>query len=136
MVETLNPPLVTPASSLGSVAGGRQRQAKPYPPTAQTDIAPFSSVTSISLPEGTLVTGSDYALRHSLIAEVQFTKDGILIRSAHVDEESYGGTVEIAYNDFITSIRDRYNSLSRRKGRLSQHDQSILERLQILLEPK
>ena len=136
MVETLNPPLITPASSLASLAGGRKRQAKPYPPTAQTDSAPFSSVTLISLREGTLVPRSNYALNHNLIAEVQLTKDGVLIRSAHVDEESYGEQLEIAYNDFITSIRDRYNSLTRRKGRLSQHDQSILERLQILLEPK
>ena len=115
MVQTLNAPI--------------------YRTTTETNIAPVS-LELLYLFENTPITGSDYVLNHGLMTEVEVFKDGVIIRCNYIDEESYGKRPDIAYNDFITSIRDRYNSLNRRKNRLSQHDQSILERLQVLLGQK
>ena len=103
-----------------------------YVTTTETDLVPVS-LELLYLSEKTPITGSDYVLNHGLTTEVEVLKDGIIIRCNYIDEESYGKTLNLAYNDFITSIRDRYDSLNRRKNRLSQHDQSILERLRVLL---
>jgi hypothetical protein len=93
-----------------------------------------SALTILTIPEGTDVSGrGDLVLRHPVLVELESTPDGYIIRSGHVEEESYGASIEEAYRDFLASLRDRHNSLSLREPRLSSHDRIILERLRTLL---
>src|SRR3990170_4187855 len=92
------------------------------------------SVRTVIFPEGTAIP-EGFKLSRALLAEMEITPDGFVIRSGEVHEEWYGSTYETAYLDFLTSLRDRYHSLSRREGRLSAEDRYVLERLRSLLKP-
>lgn len=72
-------------------------------------------------------------LKKNVIAEVLYTNDGVIVRAGDVDEEGYGITLKEASIDFLSSINDRFNSLSRREVRLSQHELSILENIRKIL---
>ena len=85
--------------------------------------------------EGTPIPSySDLKLKRNVIVVVFYTQDGVLIRAGYMDEEGYGVTYEEASIDLLTSLKDRYNSLSRRTIRLSEHELQILERLRMLFD--
>lgn len=90
------------------------------------------SVQTIIFNAGITIPG-DFKLRHPLVAELEVTRDGFVIHSPWLDEEAFGTTERAVLLDFLTSLRDRYNSLSRRAERLSKEDRSVLERLRALL---
>jgi len=81
----------------------------------------------------TCLPNSDLLLRHDLTVRKEMTQDGYVIKSSYIDEESFGATLEEAYFDFLTSIRDKYNSLQRREMKLSPRDKTILENIRSLL---
>lgn len=94
------------------------------------------SLQTITLQEGTGIPGSDLMLRYGLVGEMEVTRDGFVMGSGDLDEWSFGATYEEAYLEFLTSLRDRYYSLSRREDLLSPQDLSILEKLRSLLIPR
>ncbi len=99
----------------------------------QSDVITLS-IETVILPQNTPIPQSGgLALKHALPAQVELTRDSFVISSGGVDEEGYGHTYQEAYTDFLTSLRDRYRSLSRREARLSSRDHAILEELRALL---
>lgn len=99
---------------------------------------PFEVLLSVGVlvvPGKAPIPESDLLIGRALVVETETTRDGIILRSGFVDEESFGTTLGEAYLDFLTSLRDRYRSLERRSPLLSAEDRTILERLQGLLEP-
>jgi len=87
----------------------------------------FNIIAKTRLPNSDLLLGRDLPVRKEM------TQDGYVIKSSYVDEESFGATLEEAYFDFLTSIRDKYNSLQRREMKLSSRDKTILENIRSLL---
>jgi hypothetical protein len=87
----------------------------------------FNIIANTPLPDSALL------LRHDLTVRQEMTQDGYVIKSSYIDEESFGATLEEAYFDFLTSIRDKYNSLQRREMRLSPRDKTVLENIRSLL---
>ncbi len=87
----------------------------------------FNIIANTPLPN------SDLLLRHDLTVSEETTQDGYVIKSLYIDEESFGATLEEAYFDFLTSIRDKYNSLQRREMKLSPPDKAVLENIRSLL---
>lgn len=81
----------------------------------------------------TPLPNSDLLLGHDLTVHKEMTQDGYVIKSDYIDEESFGATLEEAYLDFLTSIRDKYNSLQRRELKLSPRDKAVLENIRSLL---
>lgn len=81
----------------------------------------------------TPLPNSDLLLRHDLTVGEEMTQDGYVIKSSYIDEESFGATLEEAYFDFLTSIRDKYNSLQRREMKLSPRDKAVLANIRSLL---
>jgi hypothetical protein len=81
----------------------------------------------------TRLPNSDLLLRHDLTVREEMTQDGCVIKSSYIDEESFGDTLEKAYFDFLTSIRDKYHSLQRREMKLSPRDKAVLENIRSLL---
>lgn len=138
MPETLNRTLYT---------GG----TVPVPPSRQVpesqegsgihwgpDLVPRGDILSfdyITIAAKTPVPGG-FVLSRALVAEVEATPDGWVIRSGWVNEEAYGSTYGEAYTDFLTSLRDRYQSLNRRQERLSAQDRAVFDTLRALLEPE
>lgn len=108
-----------------------------FPYEADTSQAELSSISIELMPiiEGTPIPDSPHVLRHALITELHTSRDGYVIQSAHIDEDGYGTTVSEAYIDFLTSIRDRYNSMTERESHLSTYEIEILQNLRNLLEP-
>lgn len=135
MIGTLNMPIVEPVSSGMLPSKGKPSVIALDKMTTEIDIAP-SSVELMTLPKGMRIKDSDYTLNNGLTIIAYRAKEGFVIRADYIDEEVYGKDFITAYDDLITSIRDRYDSLSRRKKRLSLHDQDVLRSLQILLEHK
>ncbi len=85
------------------------------------------------IPEGTRVPGrGKYILSHGIIVQMESSSDGFVIKSGEMDEEGYGTTYKEAYSDFITSLKDRWNSLSRRGENLSARDKAVLNKLRDL----
>jgi len=124
MVMTLNMPIISPVGTINRSSG----QFSP------SDMGTFSFRTAI-IPEGTPVPGSaNLTLKHALLVQVEISRDGFVIRSGDVDEEAYGSTYGEAYLDFLTSLRDRCNSLSHREQRLSAQDRTVLAKLRALLQ--
>ncbi len=88
----------------------------------------------ITFPQGTCIPGSPpLVLQQALQVEIENTRDGVVLRSGALDEEAFGSGYDEACLDFLTSLRDRYDSLSRREERLADQDRSVLERLRGLL---
>ena len=95
----------------------------------------IDSFSMIIIPEGTSVPGKEkYILKHGIIVQMESNTDGFVIKSGEMDEEGYGITYKEAYSDFITSLKDRWNSLSRRKKVLSERDEAVLNKLRKLLK--
>jgi hypothetical protein len=91
------------------------------------------SVQIMAFPEGTPIPGTGLMLGFEVHVVLEMTRDGLTLRSGALDEEAFGATPEEVYVDFLTSLRDRYNSLARREGRLSREDSQILRDLRGLL---
>ncbi len=91
------------------------------------------SVQIMAFPEGTVIPGTDLRLGFEVHVVLEITGDGLTLRSGVLDEEAFGATPEEVCVDFLTSLRDRYNSLARREGRLSREDSQILGHLRGLL---
>ena len=86
------------------------------------------------IPKGAILPGSPPAhLACDLFASIDWTKDGIVVSSALLDEEGYGWSENAAWNDFMLSLRDRHDSLRKRASRLSTGDREILEHLQSVI---
>jgi hypothetical protein len=86
---------------------------------------------SIIIPTSTVIPGHPvFVLKCDIMATVEYAHDGVIISAPFFDEEGYGETYKIAWNDFLTSIRDRYVSMKKREDRLSPFDRKILHRLQ------
>lgn len=99
-----------------------------------TNIAKYPIPTAIfNIIAKTPLPNSDLLLRHDLPVRKEITQDGYVIKSSYIDEESFGVTLEEAYFDFLTSIRDKYNSLQRREMELSPRDKTVLENIRSLL---
>ena len=81
----------------------------------------------------TPLPNSRLLLRYDLTVLKEMTQDGYVIKSSYIDEESFGATLEEAYFDFLTSIRDKYNSLQRREMKLSPRDKAVLANIRSLL---
>jgi hypothetical protein len=90
---------------------------------------------SITFPTGTRIPerGNGY-LKQPIPAQVVLTKDGFIISSAILDEEAYGNTYPQAVFEFLTSLYDRLQSLSRRENKLSSEDKAVLSRLRDALQ--
>ena len=102
--------------------------------TSRVDFHPIS-LQLMPLNKGTQIPNSSYTFQHQLLTKLHSSNDGSLIQSAFVDEDGYGTTISEAYLDFLGSIRDRYNSMKRRKSRLATHELQFLNNLRTLLEP-
>ena len=87
----------------------------------------FNIIAKTPLPNSYLL------LRHDLTVRKEMNQDGYVITSSYIDEESFGATLEEAYFDFLTSIRDKYNSLQRREMKLSPRDKAVLANIRSLL---
>ena len=94
----------------------------------------ISDVGFVVVPIGTQIPNSRYKLQQYIPAELERTTDGFIIRCHSIDEEAYGDTYGAAYSDFLTSIRDHYESLVKREKRLSSCDKAVLEKLRSLLQ--
>ncbi len=88
----------------------------------------FLLVTNTALP------ASNLFLKQSLLVRIEATKDGLVMRSNYIDEDAFGQTLEDVYLDFLTSVRDRYHSLTAREQSLSSDDRSVLDKLRTLLQ--
>ena len=82
----------------------------------------------------TTLPASNLFLKQPLLVQIESTKDGLLMKSNYIEEEAFAPTLEDVYFDFLTSIRDRYQSLILREQRLSSADCLVLDKLRILLE--
>jgi len=87
----------------------------------------FNIVSNTHLPN------SNLCLKYDLVIFQEHTQDGYVMKSGYIDEESFGSTLEEAYIDFLTSIRDKYQSLQRRESKLSPRDKQILINIRSLL---
>jgi hypothetical protein len=89
----------------------------------------------ITFLKGTYIPGiQNTLLAKDIIAEVLYTKDGVIIRAGNLDEDGYGIDLSGASQDFLTSLYDRYISLLDRQKKLSNIDKEVLQQLEILLE--
>ena len=89
----------------------------------------------ITFLKGTYIPGiKDTKIAKDIIAEVLYTKDGVIIRAGNLDEDGYGIDLSDASQDFLISLHDRYVSLSDRKKNLSNIDKEVLYQLEGLLE--
>lgn len=70
-----------------------------------------------------------YKLNFNVNGIVEYTIDGILINVPIFDEEGYGETIESAWDDLLSSIRDKYESLVRKEQGLSSLDHKVLSEL-------
>ena len=93
----------------------------------------LGSVGIMAFPEGTNVPDTALRLGFEVQAVFELTRDGVTLRAGNLDEDAFGATVEEACADFLTSLRDRYNSLVRREDRLSRDDLQVLRNLRGLL---
>ena len=96
---------------------------------------PTLNLETFTIPESTQIPGRPLRLARSLVVSVEVTRDGFVIRSGELDEDAFGGSFRSAYIDFLTSVRDRYDSLSRREARLSEEDSRTLAALRSVLQP-
>ena len=106
-----------------------------YVTTVGTELgAAVKAFQIIMFIEGTTVPErGDIKLARNVIAEVLYSRDGVLVRAGDLDEEGYGNTLAEASFDLLTSLYDRYISLSRRIQRLADTELSILEKLRTTL---
>jgi hypothetical protein len=110
------------------------RQTLPSHPT-QTETVPFEGgtrpISVMVFPEGT--SAGRVTLKRSIVIQMETTADGYVISSRDVDEDGYGRTPDEAVVDFLSSLYDRYQSLSHHADVLADHDRAILSRLRDVL---
>lgn len=138
MVKTVNTPVwnESPRWELLRPISFSLEPSIPSSTTPDLDTARFiSSVQILTVPGRTSIPDSDLMLQYALIAELETTRDGFVIRSNDLDEEAFGLTYREAYLDLLTSLRDRYYSLCKREESLSPHELTILNRLRNVLVP-
>jgi len=121
----------SPADAIVAPAGTTSRWESN---ASSVDFQPIS-MELMRIIKGTQIPNSSYTLQHDLLTKLQTSRDGYIIQSALVDEDGYGITVNEAYLDFLSSIRDRYDSMRARQSCLSTHELQILHSLRHLLEP-
>jgi hypothetical protein len=85
------------------------------------------------LPAGTPIPDSDLKLKDAVVVFIERTNDGYIVSSGDLQEDAFGRSPQEAYCDFLTSLKDRFESLSRRVERLSQEELAVLQRLRDLL---
>lgn len=86
------------------------------------------------VPKGSVLPGTPPAMLESQVfVSVDWTRDGVIVSSALFEEEGYGRSYEEAWGDFLSSIRDRYESLAKREPRLSTGDKRVLGALRSAL---
>lgn len=132
ILETVNA-RVSEKSSYGKLLRPNDFLLPPSIPNWTDDIVEAFSVQVVTFPQKTPIPDSGLSFKYALIAEIRATRDGYVLRSGDLDEEAFGLTREEAYLGFLTSLRDRYNSLERREASLSRQDHSVLESLRRLL---
>lgn len=87
------------------------------------------------IPGGTVIPGDRAPkLTCCVVAGVAQTNDGVVIDSVLFDEDGYGWSYEAAWDDFLTSLRDRYDSLNKRESVLSAADREVLGHLRGSIE--
>jgi len=80
-------------------------------------------------PAGLPIPGTDATIKEAVIAEVETTEDGFILRAATLGDESFGVDFPSAALEFLTSMVDRLQVLRRLDGQLSPSDQAVLHRL-------
>jgi hypothetical protein len=90
---------------------------------------PGFSVQFSTIPEGTNIPTSPLILRRSLIVQIEASRDGYVVSSDNLNEEGYGITLDEAYFDFMTSLRDRLQSLNRTTNHLAEVEIDVLTKL-------
>ena len=89
------------------------------------------------IPSGTTIPGDPgLELVSDVFATIDWTSDGIIVASALLDEDGYGWSYDDAWGDFLTSLKDRLDSLARREDRLAQGDRHVLDQLRAILRRK
>ncbi len=81
---------------------------------------------------GTPIPDSDLKLKNTVVVLIERTNDGYIISSRDLQEDAFGSSPEEADSDFLTSLKDRLESLSRRNN-LSEDERVVLQRLRDLL---
>ena len=125
-LQTTNTPFI-------DSAGAYSQESLSWPQTPC--VVSVSSLRTLSLDQDTPIPESDFALMVPLILEGEPTPDGWLVRSGFLDEESYGEDLQAALRDFLTSLCDRLQSLSRRESTLAAPERVVLDRLRAILRP-
>ncbi len=93
-------------------------------------IETFPQKILLIIPVDTILPGDPiYKLNFSVDGVVECTIDGFVIGAPIFDEEGYGETYESAWDDLLSSIRDRYASLVKREQGLSPPDRKVLSEL-------
>lgn len=102
-----------------------------FAPAAQNSPSPqVFAKELLMIPAKTAIPGTQaLALKCDIFASIDWTNDGVIIRSELLDEEGYGRTYDEAWSDLLTSLRDRHASLAKREARLSPADRRILNSL-------
>jgi hypothetical protein len=101
-----------------------------YSAQAETNQTMWISSLYLMIPEGTILPGDPtYKLNFSVRGVIQNTIDGFLIAVPIFDEEGYGETYESAWDDLLSSIRDKYASLAKMEQGLSPPDRKVLSEL-------
>ncbi len=80
-------------------------------------------------PAGLPIPGTDAITKEAVIAEIETTEDGFILRAATLGDESFGVDFRSAALEFLTSMVDRLQVLRRLDGQLSPSDQAVLYRL-------
>lgn len=84
----------------------------------------------LQIPSGTAIPGDrNLKLKADIFVAVDRTKDGVLLISELLEEDGYGPTFGVARQDFLTSLRDRYDSLMKVETDLSPSDRKVLDGL-------
>lgn len=132
-INTENKPLITVSSASNVVARYDDSCVNwHFAPKSPLNVN-VVTIGTITFPKGTQIPNSDYELQQYILAELHVTEDGYVIQCHSIDEEAYGHTFQEAYLDFLTSIRDRYLSLSKRGERLSTQESKVHQTLCALL---
>ena len=126
LLQTINTPFI-------DAAGAYSQECLSWSQTPSS--VSVSSLRTLSLDQDTPIPESDFALMVPLSLEGEPTRDGWLVRSGFLDEESYGEDLEAALRDFLTSLCDRLQSLSRRESTLAAPERVVLDRLRAILRP-
>jgi hypothetical protein len=97
---------------------------------------PMFMLELLTVLPGTVIPGNPpFKLKQGIIATIDRTSDGVVIASPMLDEEGYGESYAAAWADFLSSIRDKLASLTKREASLSPADKEVLGNLRESLIP-